>query len=182
MTTDLQILEMLRSGNLQDENKAIREMYQRNLSRIQSYTERNSGNAHDAEELLQDAIVVLVKNSRKEEFKLTAKIDTYLYSVVRNLWYKHLRKLSSKATHVDVDSEFIQLEVPPQDVSFGNERSPMYYAILKLGEVCQNILRMYYFEEKGIPVIMERLEYKNEQVVRNKKSLCLKQLRTLLNA
>ena len=52
--------------------------------------------------------------------------------------------------------------------------------IEELGETCKKILVMFYYEELSMKEILDRLDYENEQVVRNKKYKCLKQMEQML--
>ena len=46
----------------------------------------NGGRPQDAEDVFQEALIILVGKIRKSDFKLTAKLSTYLFSVCRFLW------------------------------------------------------------------------------------------------
>jgi DNA-directed RNA polymerase specialized sigma subunit len=50
----------------------------------------------------------------------------------------------------------------------------------ELGEMCKKILLMFYYENLSMKEILTNLEYENEQVVRNKKYKCLKQLEQMI--
>lgn len=70
------------------------------------------------------------------------------------------------------------------DVSHSLEAREMNMDILnlmnKLGDTCKKILTAFYYDNKSMKEILEILHYENEQVVRNKKSKCLKALEQLL--
>jgi hypothetical protein len=51
-----------------------------------------------------------------------------------------------------------------------------------LGQICKQILVGYYLEEKSMKVLLNEFEFKNEQVLRNRKNLCMKRLKKLLTA
>ena len=51
-----------------------------------------------------------------------------------------------------------------------------------LGENCKKILLLFYYENRSMKEILAELPYENEQVVRNKKSKCLKKLETLVKS
>ena len=51
-----------------------------------------------------------------------------------------------------------------------------------LGETCKKILLAFYFQNLAMREILKTLEYENEQVVRNKKYKCLKQLEQMMAA
>ena len=50
----------------------------------------------------------------------------------------------------------------------------------KLGQVCKKILVGYYFENKSMKILLNDFDFKNEQVLRNRKNLCMKRLKKLL--
>ena len=49
-----------------------------------------------------------------------------------------------------------------------------------LGDNCKKILLAFYFDNLAMKEILQNLQYENEQVVRNKKYKCLKQLEQLM--
>ena len=53
--------------------------------------------------------------------------------------------------------------------------------VAALGETCRTILLLFYYENLSMKEILEATDYENEQVVRNKKYKCLKQLEKMLN-
>ncbi|MBK8952928.1 MAG: sigma-70 family RNA polymerase sigma factor [Chitinophagaceae bacterium] len=52
----------------------------------------------------------------------------------------------------------------------------------QLGETCKKILILFYYENLPMKDIVGATNFENEQVVRNKKYKCLKQLEQLLEA
>lgn len=46
---------------------------------------------------------------------------------------------------------------------------------------CQSVLSLYYWEQKSMAQIAQAMNYKNEQVAKNRKSLCMKKLKALLH-
>jgi DNA-directed RNA polymerase specialized sigma subunit len=52
----------------------------------------------------------------------------------------------------------------------------------KLGESCRKILMLFYYENLPMKEIVQHLHYENEQVVRNKKYKCLKELTEMVKA
>lgn len=50
----------------------------------------------------------------------------------------------------------------------------------KLGEQCQKVLRLFYYEEKKLDEIQQLLSYSSKDVLKAQKSRCLKQLKELI--
>ena len=59
-------------------------------------------------------------------------------------------------------------------------RAQLMQVVESLGDTCKKILLAFYYENLAIKDILQTLDYENEQVVRNKKYKCLKQLEQLL--
>jgi hypothetical protein len=50
----------------------------------------------------------------------------------------------------------------------------------EIGNVCKSILSGYYFEKRSMKELLLITNYENEQVLRNKKSKCMKYLKDLI--
>jgi hypothetical protein len=50
----------------------------------------------------------------------------------------------------------------------------------EVGDVCTQILTGYYYENLSMRQLLERFDYENEQVLRNRKSKCMKKLKEIL--
>ncbi len=61
-------------------------------------------------------------------------------------------------------------------------KSQLMQLVDTLGETCKKILLAFYFENLAMKEILKTLDYENEQVVRNKKYKCLKQLEQMMTA
>src|SRR5689334_17553065 len=86
--TDKQIIEFLRNNKYQ---KAVNKLYDV-LSTVKNYIRSNNGTTDDAEDIFQDALVVLYKNVQSNSFALTVPLKTYLLAIVKNLWWQELRR------------------------------------------------------------------------------------------
>lgn len=101
----------------------------------------------------------------------------------RNLWLNELKKRGrSEAREMKYEKS---KEISDMDVSHfiaRREATQQVMAIVEqLGETCRKILVMFYYENLPIKEILEQLDYENEQVVRNKKYKCLKQLEQMIS-
>lgn len=62
------------------------------LPSLKIYILKNGGTNEDANDVFQDALVVLYKKLQLPDFKLTASINTYLHAVAQNIWMQELRR------------------------------------------------------------------------------------------
>jgi len=66
-------------------------------------------------------------------------------------------------------------------ISAREARSQVMTIVAQLGDACKKILVLFYYENLSMKEILEKTDYETEQVVRNKKYKCLKQLEAMLN-
>ena len=179
-SNDFDIIRNLRSDDLTVKNKQMEHVYKTYYPTVRSLILDNNGTENDAEDLFQDAMIVLYSKVRNKEFELTCSLKTYLYSIARNLWLNKLKQ-NSKYTLVNHDTEYIELgteELKTLDVN------PRYKRIMEqfahIGESCKEVLLMFYFHRMSMYAIANDMGFANEQVAKNKKSRCLKKLKHLV--
>ncbi len=129
----------------------------------------------EAEDIFQDALIIIIKKIDKDEFNLTAKFSTYLYAICKNLIEYHVKKNAARNNYI----------ISEQDNSLENETfSEIYddklqhkiykYYFDKLGPGCKKILRMYWLD-LPIKEISAKIGF-SESYVRKRKHKCKKKL------
>ncbi|MEM9820724.1 MAG: sigma-70 family RNA polymerase sigma factor [Bacteroidota bacterium] len=175
--TDAEIIQLLSSSNAQDNDQGIRIMYHLYFSMISGFVLKNSGTKEDVEEVFQDGIFVVFNKCKKEELVLTSRLKTYLYSICRNIWLKTLKQKKFSTVSIQDQEDFIMVESSFfQKLELTEERQTMLDLIKQLGENCQKVLIYYYYERLKMKEIAQLMNFANDQVARNKKVKCLKQL------
>lgn len=178
--SDPELLVALKSETNIDD--AIRSMYVEYFQTMSNYVLQNSGSEQDAEDVFQDVVMAFVNLVRQEKYRNEAGIKTILFSFTRNIWLNELKRRNrAMKREINFETNKDTIEI---DVSHSLEAREMNMDILnlmnKLGDTCKKILTAFYYDNKSMKEILEILHYENEQVVRNKKSKCLKALEQLL--
>lgn len=168
-----QIIKQLRDGN-QD---ALVDLYHDNYAMVRNYVLNNNGVQEDAEDLLQEALVVLWQNVRKPGFELTSKISTYIMAVVKNQWLKQLGKNKRMAGEEQI-SPYLHSETPVagKELDYKIVRE----ALDEIGETCRNVLVMFYFDGFDMDTIAQNLGFNNSDTAKAKKYQCFKKLEELM--
>lgn len=173
---DIVVIQSLRSGNNFD--AVIKYLYKTHYKKVLAYIIQNSGNDADAEDIFQDVIVTFIELVKQEKFRGESSISTFLHAMSRNIWLNELKKRGR--SHLRDEKFEKGKEAIDEDVSkylINREmRMQVMDLIGKLGETCKKILLAYYYDNLSMKEILQQLEYENEQVVRNKKYKCLKEL------
>jgi len=160
---------------------ALEQLYAKLYPIIKSYIQKNNGSDEDAADIFQDAIIVFYDKVRQNQFQLSSSIRTYMYSVCKHLWLNKLRA-QKKVVSLSEDSDFITVDPLSLNEISSNERNEFLQKLLEsLGEDCKRILVYYYYDRLKMKEIAERMNFATDQVAKNKKSSCLKKLKSIVS-
>ncbi len=174
--SDEEILFILNSST--NVNEAIKALYAVNYFKLESYILRNKGSKEDAEDVIQETMVAFINIVQQGKFKGESSIATFLGAIARNIWLEKLRKLKAEMQKRENwknsnTTSFIDLNLELQRKEATDLIAQLF---IHLGETCQKLLKLFYFEELPMKDILPLMAYENEQVLRNKKAKCMKAL------
>ncbi|MDD8017765.1 MAG: sigma-70 family RNA polymerase sigma factor [Bacteroidota bacterium] len=178
LNDDARILDLMKKGD----EEALVTLYQSNRKMVTSFVLRNSGTSDDAEDLLQEAVIILWERVREDRFEYSSKLSTFIYATAQNLWRRRLARMK-KEISVEFD-EKIEANDDPSilDELVENERSKtIALALVKLGEPCKTLLMLFYWENSSMDEIAKRLKFANADTVKSKKYQCKKALEKILS-
>jgi RNA polymerase sigma factor (sigma-70 family) len=179
--SDTELVHALqRDGRVQDE--AIRFIYLRYYGGLTQFVLSNGGNEQDADDIFQEAVVSFVEMVKLGKYRQEASVKTIMYTINRNIWYTEVTKRGKRDTRNKLFvAEHYETEQNVADYITGREaRATIMKVMEKLGEGCKKILLLYYYENLSMKEIQEQTHFESEQVVRNKKYKCLKQLEQMM--
>lgn len=171
----------LLDGLARHDPAAIEVIYRENFSTICSFVQKNGGYSDDAQDIFQEAMVVLFENAKNDSFELTCRIKTYLYSVCRRLWLKKVqRERRMYATGTEVLEEIVPVE---DDLEVHEKKDEdltrMQHALEKMGEPCKSLLEAFYIHRKSMPEIADFFGYTNADNAKTQKYKCLVRLKKI---
>ncbi|MBV9961859.1 MAG: sigma-70 family RNA polymerase sigma factor, partial [Parafilimonas sp.] len=143
----------------------------------------NRGAKEDAADIIQETIVAFIEIIEQDKFRGDSSIKSFLFSITRNLWLSELRKRNSAENRNRVFEK--GKNTTEQEIIHHLIRREHFNAIQhlfeRLGEKCKQLLMLVYYEEMQMSDITEMMpDYQNEQVLRNKKYKCMKQLEQMM--
>ena len=98
-----------------------------------------------------------------------------------NIWLNEQKKRKSLDTRGKLFENARQPEADPASQLLQREVSEQFLHLMsRLGESCKSLLTMVYYENLSNKDILERTHYESEQVIRNKKYKCMKELTELI--
>ncbi|MES2731929.1 MAG: sigma-70 family RNA polymerase sigma factor [Bacteroidota bacterium] len=178
--SDGELLQAIRLGN--NLEAPIKYLYAMHFDSLANFIRINKGNQQDAEDVFQEMIVVFIDLIQREKFRGDSSIKTFLYAIVRNLWLNELKKRNRTLLR---DTEYYdggsKEEAIHDSIEANDVRRQIFQLIEQLGEICKRILVYFYYDNLPMKEIVARLDYENEQVVRNRKYKCMKRLGELLD-
>ena len=95
----------LRQALLADREKALTQLYRRAFPAVRRHIQRHGGSAQDAQDVIQDALVLLYEQAVNNTLTLTATASTYLVGISRNLWHHELRR-RARLPHEPLPDDF----------------------------------------------------------------------------
>ncbi len=141
---------------------------------VRKMIRHNGGNSQDAEDIFQEALIILCRKVRDTDFVLTAKLSTWLFSVCRYLWKDELKK---RGQPMPGDPETLYAprgEVMPEEAMEKEHVARLAESVLsELGERCRELLLLYYTQRLKLKEIAVRMGYSSESTAKNQKYKCL---------
>lgn len=179
---DPELVANLKAGRRMEES--IKELYRNYFDGLCWYIMNNSGSRQDAEDIFQEVLVSFIELVQKDKFRGEASIKTFLFSLNRFTWLNELKRRGralAREEKYEKAQDRVELDTS-QHIAEREGKAEVLRIVGELGETCKKILLLFYYENLSMREILDRTDYETEQVVRNKKYKCLKQLEQMINA
>jgi RNA polymerase sigma factor (sigma-70 family) len=163
------------------DRKALLALFDMNRRSIVSLITRNGGSSDEAEDVLQDAVIVLWERIRSGRFEQKAAMGTFLYAVAKRLWLQRLAKRKREPVQdIDPDTAAGDDAHPGEEAEREEEEAAVRSALGRLDAPCRSLLLLFYWECLPMEEIASLLGYANAQTMKAKKYQCKERLRHLL--
>lgn len=178
LTTDAKILDLIRKGD----EEALVILYESNRRPILHLVTQNNGTADDAQDLLQESLVVLWERVRSGRFEYKSKLSTFIYATAKNMWAQRLRR-KGRETSGDLDPENHEDFSPSalESIIMSERAEIVRDALERIGDQCRKLLLLFYWEEMPMEDIAVQLGFANADTVKAKKYQCKKALERVLS-
>ncbi len=162
---------------------AIKVIYKEYYGLLENYVVNNKGNKDDAADVIQEAIVAFIEIVEADKYRGDASIKSLLYAITRNLWLGELRKRSStdNRNRIFENAKDVTEEAVVQHLVKREHVALVQQLFDRLGAKCKQLLLLVYYEDLSMNEVIQQMpDYQNEQVLRNKKYKCMKQLEGMI--
>lgn len=172
---DEQVIQLIRTGK---SDRALDVLY-KNFPAVRKLIRAGGGNSADAEDIFQESLIILVRKIRDTDFRLTAQLSTYLFSVCRFLWNDELKKRKRQPmTEPGTD------EPAEQEWQSTREKEALAQlaekALHQLQDRCRELLLLFYEGRWKLKDIAAKMGYSSESTAKNQKYKCLESAKNKL--
>jgi RNA polymerase sigma factor (sigma-70 family) len=184
MHSDHRFIEALR----QDDPRGIDEIYKRYAPEAIRWVQNNNGSVDDAQDVFQEAVVVLFEKAQKLEFVLTCPLGALLYVLYSRKWLDKLRA-KKREGEVRIQEELRYkgestpdtLLLAEEMIAHDQDQKRLAVAFTQLSDLCQQLLK---FLAEGISPreTAEKLALNSTETLYRRKNACTQRWRTLYQA
>jgi RNA polymerase sigma factor (sigma-70 family) len=169
-------------GLKERDKNIINHIYKQSYAQVKFFVTSNNGTVMDAEDVFQDAIVLIYRNIAKDDFNLTCTFSTYLYSICRHLWLQKLCKHNVSYEIIDntvghdpwEDAEnFREMITESEKYKLFQK----YFNMLKKDE--QKVLSLY-MSKTPAKEIARIMGFKSDKYAKFRKYLCKEKLKNMI--
>lgn len=175
--SDNDFVEGLKLGD----DLVLKALYKKYYNLVLKLVVSNSGSSEAAQDVYQETIIVLYEKCKDPEFKLNCQLQTYIYSVARNLWLKQLKKHGNVGELKEYHQEVYEDSGLDIKAHISKEESiqKAFKSLEELGEPCASLIKDFYIKKMNMDEISEKFGYTNADNAKNQKYKCLQRLKRL---
>lgn len=173
---DQSLLQLLTS---EQREKAFVKIY-RYFPKVSRFICKYGGSKEEAQDVFQEALIIFYKKVTTADFKLTARIETYIFSICKYLWKDQLQKKNKQTSAFE--EAFLKEETVPLDFHLQEEEKYLLAekALRSIGEKCLKLLSLFYIDKKKMRMIADLLGFTSESSAKTQKYKCLERAKTAL--
>ncbi|AWG20555.1 RNA polymerase subunit sigma-24 [Flavobacterium faecale] len=169
--------QMYIDGLASNNSTIIKSIYKKFVPKVIHYIRNNSGDEDQAQDVVQEVLILLFDQAKAEKLTLTCPFDAYFFLLCKRKWLNELKKTSNRGVTIaddygsikDTNEELVALAE-----EFESKQQLFDSMFKKLGDKCQEVLK-WSFVLKSMEEVAEKLNV-TYGYVRKKKSLCTGQL------
>jgi len=166
-------VEEIIAGIRSRDNSVLQFVYKEYYPTVHHFIITNNGNADDAKDIFQECIIIIYRKLKDEDyFFLNSSFKTFIYSIARHLWLKHLRTLKYEGQKINDHHKYIELKEEPFKIENEDLRMSLYQKYIRqLPEDCQKILSL---TARDVPQkeIASQLGFSSENYIKKRKHYC----------
>ncbi|MEN0004001.1 MAG: RNA polymerase sigma factor [Bacteroidota bacterium] len=179
-SVDAQLAAQLQ-GTAQERTRALKTLYMDAQLKqyIIAFITKNGGNKQDAEDVFQDAIILVDRRVRQGGYEGSGTLGGYIQGIAKRLWLRKRQQWNERTTALTVEAqEEVEENIEVQLI--GEERIKVIQLILEdIGERCKKILTMYKLKH-SMEEIAAAMHLATAKVAKNEAYRCRQKFRAFV--
>lgn len=172
-----------------DNDRELRKYYDEIRPKFMNWLKSNYAitDEADARDIYQRSFTVLYTNAKKGKLdSVEATVETYLFGVGKFIVQEWKRERNGNLYVLPEESQPSEKDIIHFSNLFEQVKLDdslvvkMRNALKNLGGPCEQIIKLYYWENNSMEAIARKTGYKNEHVAKKKKYACLQKLKKLM--
>lgn len=170
-------------GILNNSPLVIKSIYDRFAPKVINHIKQNNGNASDAQDVIQEVLIMIFNQAKFKNLKLTCPFDAYFFLLCKRKWLNELKKSLHK--EVTISDEIVSTDESTSNHVFETELEDEQQHLFdfmfeRLGNACKELLKMT-FKISSMEKVAENLGV-SYAYARKKKSLCIGELTKMVQS
>jgi len=164
----------LLNGILRNDTIVLQSIYKNFYSKINFFIKKNNGDDDDANDIFQEAIIIIYRKLKANDLAIDCTFETFLYSICRYLWLKQLDKRKVEKEKIMDNHEYNDdiYDDGLEKVVDLNDRYRLFQKhFTNLGKDCQKVLQLY-FDKVPLKSIAQIMGFKSEKYAKKRKFKC----------
>lgn len=177
MTSDNNIVQFLRAGN---EDAALQLLYTSTLKKVRRMITKKGGTKEEADDIFQDTVITFFEKVKSRQIETRDDVEGYIITIAKNLWIDSIRRKKRHQQFEEINrAEKREYTNQLSELINKEKETAMTTLFSLLGEKCQQIMTLSFYERMTMKEISKKLEYKNEDVTKALHYRCKKSLAKL---
>lgn len=161
----------------------VSHLYEELFPGIVQFVQANSGTEDDAQDIFQEALIVIYQKTSLSDFEFTSSFKNYFFGICRMLWLKKISKGNFEDSMEVTDLRGIKELLFEEDMSEGLQVESQELMMglyqkhfLSLSDECRKILKLH-FQKIPFSEIAEMMGLVNEKYAKTRKYMCKEKLK-----
>lgn len=147
---------------------------------VTRYIMANGGSQQDAQDIFQEALIILDRNIREGRYEARSALTTYFVAIVKWRWVT-VRRQQNRYTDLSPAHYDTLVESPEAETIRIEYRALFEEALAQIGERCRELLRLYQLDY-SMEEIAQLMRYNSADVAKKEAYRCRMRFRELLQS
>ncbi len=163
-----------------DNNKVLNYLYKKILPLVRKYITRNNGNKDEADDVFQDAVLVMYKKIIDQKAHEIPNIDGFMLLTCKNLWINRVNKLNKLYDLEQLSAEEDTTNNGLDDILDQEKNNAFQKLFEMVGEKCKEILVLAIFNKKSMEEIAVLTNLTSANAAKTQHYRCKQRLASLV--